>query len=235
MKALIFLTVIGLSTSPLQAQNTDKFRVKSGEEAEKAIPASYKYRYDTFRNGSVSFYGGRSATARLNYNLLVGEMQFIDLTGDTLSLADEQTIQHIKIEENTFYYDPKYGYLEVVAQYPAVKLTLQQSFSTVSKEKKGAYEQSTGASSIKNYNSYASGNTRLQKLDPDGDVLIAREVGYFLVDENNRAHRANKSNVLKLFAKQKKAISTYLDEADIDFDKEEDLRQLLQFCSELNF
>lgn len=231
---LMLLTVIGLNTSLLQAQNTDMFRVKSGEEAEKNIPATYKYRFETFRNGSVSFYNGRSATARLNYNLLLGEMQFIDLTGDTLSLADEQTIQSIKIEEDTFYYDPKYGYLEVVAQYPAVKLTLQQSFSTVSKEKKGAYEQSTGASSIKNYNSYASGTSRLQKLDPDGDVLIAREVAYFLVDRNNRVSRANKSNVLKVFAKQKKAIGTYLDEKDTDFDKEEDIRQLLQFCSELD-
>ncbi len=234
MKALIFLTVIGLATSTLLAQNTDKFRVKSGEEAEKNIPASYKYRYETFRNGSVSFYDGRSATARLNYNVLLGEMQFVDLTGDTLSLADEQAIQHIRIEENTFYLDPKYGYLEVVAQYPAVKLALHQSFATVSKEKKGAYDQSTGASSIKNYNSYASGNTRLQKLEPDGDVLIAREVTYFLVDENKRVFRANKSNVLKIFSKHKKAVSTYLDEKDVDFDKEEDIRQLLQFCSELD-
>ena len=228
------MAITGLATSTLLAQNTNKFRVKSGEEAEKAIPATYKYRYETFRNGSVSFYDGRSATARLNYNVLLGEMQFIDLTGDTLSLADEQTIQHIKIGENTFYYDPKYGYLEVVAAYPAVKLALHQSFATISKEKKGAYDQSTGTSSIKNYNSYASGNTRLQKLEPDGDVLIAREVTYFLVDENRRVFQANKSNVLKLFAKHKKAISTYLEEKDVDFDKEEDIRQLLQFCNEID-
>lgn len=234
MKTLLFLAMMGLSICLLRAQDVDLFRIKAGETVEEAIPVVHQYRYETFRNGSVSFYNGSSATARLNYNLLLGEMQFIDITGDTLSLVDEHTIQHIRIGENTFYYDPKYGYLEVIAQYPAVKLLMQSSFSTVLKEKKGAYGQSTGTSSIKNYNSYTAANSRLQKLNPNEEILIAREVAYFLADHNQRIHRAGKSALMKLFAPQKKTINTYLDEEDIDFDKEEDLRQLLQFCSELN-
>ena len=234
MKTLLFLAVMGLSAYPLRAQDADLFRIKAGDAVEEAIPRVHQYRYETFRNGSVSFYNGKTATARLNYNLLLGEMQFIDITGDTLSLAEEHTIQHIRIGENTFYVDPKHGYLEVIAQYPTVKLGMQPSFSTVLKEKKGAYGQSTGTSSIKNYNSYTAANSRLQKLNPNEDVLIAKEVAYFLIDHNQRIHRANKSALMKLFAQQKKAISTYLDKEDIDFDKEEDLRKLLQYCSALN-
>ena len=235
MKILLFLAMMGLGSYPLLAQDADMFRIKAGEAVEEAIPVVHQYRYENFHNGSVFFYNGSPATARLNYNLLLGEMQFIDISGDTLSLADEHIIEHIRIGENTFYYDPKYGYLEVIAQYPMVKLLVQQSFSTVLKEKKGAYGQSTGTSSIKNYNSYTAANSRLQKLNPNEDVLIAREIAYFLADHNQRIHRAGKSTFMKLFAQQKKTISTYLDEEDINFDKEEDLRQLLQFCSKLNF
>lgn len=234
MKALIFLVAVELSTGALLAQDADVFRVKSGNKAEEVVPVALKYRYETFRTGSVSYYNGRTATARLNYNILLGEMQFIDITGDTLSLADEHIIQHIKIGENAFYYDPRYGYLELVAEYPKVKLSIQQSFSTVLKEKKGAYEQSTGVSSIRNYSAYSTGNSQVHRLQSNEDYLIGKDINYFLIDHNNYVHRANKSALKKLFAQQKKAIATYLNEEKIDFDKEEDLRRLLQYCTEIS-
>ena len=234
MKGAVFLAVMGFSACSLLAQDADLFRVKSGETVEETIPVVQQYRYATFRNGNVSFYNGSTATARLNYNILLGEMQFIDITGDTLSLAEEHTIRYIRIGENTFYYDPRYGYVEVVAEYPAVRLGRQPSFLAVLKEKKSAYGQSTGVSSIRSYNSYATGNSRLQKLDPKGDVLVAKQVTYFLVDHNHRIHRASKSSLMKLFSHQKRAIGDYLKAEAIDFDQEEDLRQLLQFCSALD-
>ena len=40
---------------------------------------------------------GVSGAGQLNYNRLLGEMQFIDPKGDTMALADEQNVAHVTI------------------------------------------------------------------------------------------------------------------------------------------
>ncbi len=215
------------------AQGNERYRIGADEEIEKAIPPNERYRYPNFRQGDVHFQNGTKASARLNYNLLLEEMQFIDITKDTMALADEHLIKQINIGDEDFYYDENSGFVEIMAEYSPVKLAIHQKFTTINAEKMGAYEQSSAVSSIKTYKSYTSGSGQRQNLKLKGDVVLAIESTFYLVDQNNRVYKANKSALRKIFPEQKQAIQDYIKEEAIDFGDEEDLRKLLQYCNEL--
>lgn len=223
-----------LAISHLQAQENKLFKIKAGEDIQRSLPFTDKYRYPQFKIGGVAFLNGGTTPARLNYSLLLGEMHFISPAGDTLSLANESTIKWVQLGNDYFYYSPDYGYLEIIHDLPTVKLAIKQIFRVASVEKVGAYQQSSGVSSIKNYSILATGNSSVKRLEAKGDVVLSKEKFYFFIDQNNRFYKATKSNLLKIFVKNKRAIESYIKEESIDFTNEENLKKLLQYCSQFS-
>jgi hypothetical protein len=233
MKKLGWSIMIMLGGSGLaQAQQSPtSFRVKSGGDALKVIPAQHQYRYPAFQKGKVVYMNGSFAEAPFNYNLLLGEVQFINPKGDTLALDGEATLHSVLIGDNPFIFSQDNGFLEVVANYNIVSLGKSQNLELAGAEKEGAYNQSSGASSIRTKSSYVGNNSKGYKLEQKGDVVFTEKVSYFLIDQRNQFYPANKSNVLKMFPKHRKAITAYLKEHSLDFKKEEELKELLRFCA----
>lgn len=244
MKTILPIIGIGLLTcGTALAQTPSVIRVKGGAGGEKSVPVADRYRYDQFYAGKVLFQNGTSAVARFNYNVLLGEMQFIDSRGDTLALANEPIVRMVGVDnpgtsaqpsrQDVFWYDPKAGYLEIITDYDVAKLAVKQGLKTVKKERRGGYEQSSGASAITTYQFYSGGNTSISKLDSKGDLLLIKDKTYFIIDQNNRFYPATKASVLKLFGKHREQVTTYLTTETIDFNQEKDLQKLLNYCSEL--
>jgi hypothetical protein len=236
MKKLTWLIImLFVGNGAVQAQQSPtSFRVKSGEDALKVIPAQHQYRYPEFQKGKVVYMNGSFAEAPFNYNLLLGEVQFINPKGDTLAIDGEATLHSVLIGEIPFIYSQNNGFLEVAADYNAVQLGKSQNLEFAGAEKEGAYSQSSGASSIRAKSSYVGNNSKGYKLEQKGDVVFSKKVSYFLIDQRNQFYPANKSNVLKVFPKHRKAITAYLKEHSLDFNKEEDLKELLRFCTTLD-
>jgi hypothetical protein len=234
MKTILLLAGACLASGlTASAQADGPIRVKAGEEVGNAIPVGQRYRYEGFRPGSIKYLSGTVSNGRLNYNLLLGEMQFIDPKGDTLSLAGEITLDHVRVGDDLFYYDPENAYLEVVADFNPVKLARKQMLVMAGNEKEGGYGQSTGTGAIKNYSSYATQNSQLLRFKPKGDLLFNREETFFIVDGNKRAHKARRAGILKVYGRHKKAVEQYLKEQPVDFGQEADLKKLLGFCAQL--
>ena len=247
MKKAIMVVGIAVGASihlPGQAQSPDVIRIKGGAGGEKAIPVGDRYWYSQFRPGRVMYVNGSSAGARLNYNVILGEMQFIDSRGDTLALADESTLRLISIgnpapaadkslREDLFVYDQKNGYLQILTDYNGIKLAEKRGLRMAKSEKQGGYGQSSGSSAITTYQFYSPGSTSVSKLDGQGDLVLIKDKMYFIVDKNNRSYPASKASVLKLFSKHREQITTYLTTESVDFRQENDLKKLLQYCNEL--
>ena len=92
---------------------------------------------------------------------------------------------------------------------------------------------SSGASSIKTYSSYPTCNGSTAQLEMKGDVVFSRQQIYYFINQNNLTFPASRKSILKLFPKQKSAVEKYLDEHPVQFNQEEDLRALLEFCAGL--
>jgi hypothetical protein len=234
MKKIILCIVIMLSGGSLvQAQTAREFKVKDGEAAADAIPALSLYRYPAFQPGQVVYTNGKFSAATFNYNLLLGEVQFVNRRGDTLTLGGEPTLLFVTIGESTFVYSPDEGYAEVVAAYGNVRLGRRQKLESAGTERVGAYNQSTRAAAIESKSSYLSSSGRRLNLSARGAEVFSEEVSFFLVDETNRFHRATKSSVSRLFPNHKKDIYSYIKEHSLHLSREQDLKQLLQFCAAL--
>jgi len=215
----------------LYAQDDDTYRIKGNQEIYEALPKAAQYRYETFQSGTVSFYNGKSSSGKLNYNILLDDVQFVDRARDTLSIANPETIKQVRIGDDTFYYDVEHGYVEVLEEYLGVKLALHQEFIPRNRENTGAFDQATETSSVRNYTAL---NTTggMNKLTVKGDLLISQKATYLLLDKNQRVVRLNRNGVLRVFKPEKKKINAYIKENNINFNRLEDIKTLLEFCSE---
>ncbi|TAG70414.1 MAG: hypothetical protein EAZ26_06110 [Runella slithyformis] len=222
-----------MAANTLLAQEPVTFRIKADADLKYAIPVASRYRYPQFKDGTVSFLNGSSVNAKLNYNFLLGEVQFIGNVRDTLSLANEQTIKKIQIGENEFYFDITHRYVEAITNNPKAQLVVKAMFKVGAVEKLAAMGKSSATSSIKEVNNISNSNSSMQKLTSKGDVILSKEKTYFLMDANNRFYKTNKSGFLKLFSDHKKEVEAYLKTESIDFNEEESLKKLLSFCNSL--
>ncbi|GAB2556093.1 hypothetical protein GCM10027190_02690 [Spirosoma areae] len=236
---MLFIVGMGFASAcAVLAQAPDVIRIKGGVGGEKAVPFTKRYRYNQFQPGKLLYQNKTVAAALFNYNILLGEMQFIDSSGDTLALASEPVVRLVSIggatsPENVFWYDPKNGYLEIMAEYSTVNLAIKQGLKMARSERQGGYEQSTGTSSIREYQSYSSGSTSVNRLDAKGDLLLIKDRTYFLIDQNGRSYPANRAAVVKLFGKHREQVTAYLAREPVDFKQIDDLKKLLRYCSEL--
>ncbi|GAB3495950.1 hypothetical protein GCM10027341_14020 [Spirosoma knui] len=239
MKTKLLLISIGIMAHGTNwAQTSPVIRIKGGAEGVKAIPFADRYRYDQFREGKVVYQNGTAAAARLNYHILLGEMQFINPNGDTLALVDDPVVRLIGIngptaQQDLFVYDRLKGYIEVVADDNGYKLGMKQGIKTVKNEKRGGYDQSSGVSAITNYQFSVSSNASIAKLDAKGDLLLIKDKTYFLIDPNGRSYPINRASLLKVFNKHRQQVAAYLDNEAINFREEADLKKMLHYCSGL--
>lgn len=210
------------------AQPSEVIRIKTGEQ----IPVHEKYLYRQFAPGTVYLRNGQTPTVRLNNHLMLNEIQFIAPAGDTLTLAQLHTISKVVLNGDTFVFDQNSMPLRVLHEYEVVKLAVNQSLQVANVDKEGAYGQSSGLSSITAYSSYPVPGGAIAKLEMKGDVVYSQLRSYYLINQNGLSFPASRKSILKLFPRQKSAINDYLQKTPVQFNSPDDLRRLLEFCSE---
>ncbi|MEP7318602.1 MAG: hypothetical protein ABI921_07665 [Panacibacter sp.] len=228
--ALLGIVFCVMSACAVYSQAEQKIRVHAGEDLMKAISDYGAYRFESFTTGMLFYKYRKNSTAKFNYHLLTGEMRFIDPGGDTLAIANPDQVSYINISGSLFYYD--HGYLEVIADYDSLQLAVQQKI-TVDYEKIGAYGQTNTSSAIDNNKTY-SDRFNTYSLTINQDAVVRKNFRWFIVDETGKSTAATKSNILKLFDAHKTEINDFIKTNDLKFNKEEDLKKLLRFCTGLH-
>jgi hypothetical protein len=224
MNKNIWLTAILLVSFliSLKAQVYDKKTVHAGQSL---AEVSY-YLFPSFRDAKVQFKKGGELVSKLNFNLLICQMQFIDPKGDTLNLARPDDIDEIDFDSTSFFYNE--GYYQVLADIDGTRLAVLRKVS---------YEPiKIGALGLRNHSGtgteeegsfvHKSGDKELNE-----DVDITKETTFFLIAGNGEIIRANRSGFLKVFSKNSQSIKTYIKENKPDFNKESDLKKLFRFCT----
>src|SRR5437016_6079067 len=115
----------------VRAQIKKTITVKAGSSIAETLTPEDIYRYPEFTYGIAHLRDGKVLGAKLNYNLLIQDMQFITPKGDTLSVISE-TLDYITINRDTFYFDNRY--MELYLGHPRIKLALVQWIRMTEKE-----------------------------------------------------------------------------------------------------
>ncbi len=241
VKHLILLVTFILLAISVSAQENQHFIVRPGDIIIDRIPLTNRYRFEQFRRARAHFVNNATASGHLNYNLLYGEMQFIDPTDDTVSLANEQMLEKISFEDTDYIFDPENNrYLEVLAGDQHIRLTRHLRMRLLEHDVK----------SMDGYVSTLNPNLSRAVYDLDNRVhqttlreffesraqhpmLFSTHEVYYFVDKNNVAWPVKKSSLHRIFPDHRREISDYLSNHTIDFTSKEDLIQLISFCNQL--
>jgi len=204
--------------------------IKAGTSFNESVSIANLYEYPQFVYGKVFFRQGDSTVARLNYQRLSDEMQFIDFKGDTLNITYAGTIKFFLINNDLFYFDD--GYVKLIKDNNTIKLASKQTLRVSGRNKIGAYDMASPTSAINSYSSLIDQKT-IYKLIPREDIILTKKTEYYFGDKYNHFVLANKKNLLRLYSKHDGALTAYLKENNVDFNNREDLEKILQYLRNL--
>ncbi len=235
MKHLKHITAMVLILVPycVNAQNREVVQAVSGEDLAKKVSYHIQYLFPEFTDGNVYYTGQPRGAGKMNYNMLLGEMQFIDTDRTVYSLSNVQDVIMVTIDNHKFYPFNDKEFVEELLTTDKIQLQVRRKGKTIPRSKEGAYGIQTSTSSVTTYNS-VNLNDQTHQLTVKENVMITVDNFYYLVSVNNkRILVKNQKTFTKLFPLNKAQIETYIKEHNIRFDDENDLKNLVEYCSKL--
>jgi hypothetical protein len=216
----------------IKAQENKRFTVKPGESVDDVLTADQIFRYAEFFQGKVLFFDGTYIEALLNYNRLLGEMEFITNKGDTMSIGNTGDIDVIILPQDSFYFHG--GYLERIAGDGNIMLLVNNYTRLVNVKKQGAYGLTSSSGDINSYSYFNSAKFgRRTDLKVQEEMIFSFETDYFFMDKDSKYAPAKKNTLLKLLPAYREEINEYLKKENIDFKKPDSLTALTKYLTEL--
>ena len=218
----------------VSAQNRQIVEAASGEDLTKIVSAQFQFLFPEFTDGDVFFAGSPKGSGKLNYNMLLGEMQFME-KDRVLALANVKDVTVVNIDNRKFYpFSGGKEFTEEIMTADKVKLHVRRKGNATQHSKKGAYGTSSSTSSITSYSSLYSDNQQYN-LAVVENTLITLNNFYYLVGSNNKYVLIKNSKAFtKLFPAYRAQIDAFVKEHKTRFNNEADLKALLDYCSKLN-
>ena len=227
-KATSIICYILFLTTCLSAQKKERFTVMAGTKVEDCIPFQQMYRYPEFTEGKVFFKNGAHSGSKLNYNFLLGEMQYIQAK-DTLSIANEKDISLVTVAGDTFYFDN--GYLELISG-GQIKVCLKQFFELIETVKKDSYGSAGSGSATDSYSTLQTPGKNYN-LVINHDRIFEKTLKYYMATPTSGFVFFNKKQVMQLFPQKKDAIQNYLKSNKVDFNSRNDLLRFADYLRTL--
>lgn len=219
----LFLTVF------LFAQKDELITVKAGNKILDYFPVSERYLYPEFTVGRVVLKNGLYSERRLNYNFLLGEMEFIQAS-DTLSIINKKDINYIAVVQDTFYYDK--GYIRQMTEGPMI-VGLKEQIELKEIQNKDSYGIASSASSTTSFGSMPlDGN--FYKLTANQDMIFQRTRQFYIEVTEKGFILINRKNLLETFPANEDKIKSFLKSNKVKFNSSDDILSLTGFLRTLN-
>lgn len=228
MQRLLYTAMFALVLVNVSAQDNNQYLVKAGEIPEKAIPNEVIYALPAFKEGSAILRNGAKSNHRFNYNCLLDELQFLTVTGDTLSIAEPELLQKVLIDSTTYYFQK--GYLKQLIRDGKFTLAVNERLLQADSKKQAAYGGSSSTSAIDNYSNIYGGG-RMFKLEVKRDYYFRKVQHFFLGNVYDQFIRADKRGFYELFPGKRTQIGDYIKQQKINFNDQGDVKKLFLFCT----
>lgn len=230
MKHLLLLsTALVVVLIQAGAQVRKSYTVKPGEKPLDVLPKDAVYLYPAFKEGNVTFRDKNVSTAMLNYNCLIGEIQFIGNKGDTMSLADEKNIASVVMDKDTFFYAGTW--VKKMADVKDARFAVRKVLGISNHQKVGAMGGVT-SSSTTSYDRLLS-SQGIKELVLREYVTFSEYNYFFIGDAYNHFKPLTKKNLMNMYAKQQGAVEKFISDQSINFLNEEDVKKLVTFLQGL--
>jgi hypothetical protein len=227
---LTIVALIAICTSAFAQKTVQRIEIQGGATAWENF---YKqiYSYPSFEPGVVEYKNGQRFAGSLNYNKVIGAIQFLDEKGDTLAISNEESIQLITIGNDEFFYLAPECFQEV-RDGGKFKLVKNERIRIADKQKVGGLGIANSTGTIESIDRLDTRSTYNQ-IDINEKLLLNKTTKYYLETDKNGLVPASKKNILSMFPKHEEVIREYIKKNQIDFNREDHLAELTGYISQL--
>lgn len=228
--SLTLFAFILLLTSIEAQKSIERIEIKGGSSAWENFFKEI-YLYPDFQKGTVEYKNGRAFAGKLNYNKVLGTIQFIDEKDDTLSMNNEESIKGIKIGDHEFFYISPDCY-EELKDGGRFKLVKNERIRIADKQKIGGLGISNSTGTIESVDRIDTRMTYNQ-IDINEKLLLSKTIKFYLETDDRVLVPASKKNILGMFPNHEEIIKEYIRKNNIDFSREDHLAELTGYLSNL--
>lgn len=189
-----------------------------------------EYLFDQFKQGKLRSKLGNTYDASFNYDLIGQRFMFVSTDSTILEIANPEEMSFVYIEGRIFEHIKGSTFYERLNIGNSI-LYIQRKAKPTSKGKIGAYgvtSQSTTISSISSINDVGP----TLKLNIAEKYEIKHETLYYLKRKNSLKRFYSDNTLAKLFNGHKDDIKEYVKENNIDFNNIEDIKTVIEYCSQ---
>lgn len=229
MKKCLSIIGVGLFIfSCLHGQYYKTITVKAGTRIIEKFPPDVRYLYPQFTDGQVFMKTGGISTNILNYNILLGEIEFLQ-SADTMIISKKKELSYVTVAQDTFIY--RNGYLQVIHSGP-IKVCVRDKIKLKEVVKTGAMGQPNRNSQVDSFNSMSlEGN--FQQLIPAEDLVFQRSLEFYILTSSGELIEFRKKNVFNLFPDREPEIQKYLKSNKVNFEMKVDILRFADFLAGL--
>jgi len=170
---------------------------------------------------------GAISSSKLNFNLLLGEMEFVSDNRDTLMIARKKDLNIVTVAQDTFIY--RSGYLKLIHS-GTVKVLVRDKYKLTDIVKKGAMGAPNRNSAIDSYTAIPT-DKQLLTLVPSEDLVFRRTLEFYIMSDEGDLIEFRKKNIMELYTANENEIQKFLKANKIDFEEQVDLIKLADFLA----
>ncbi|MGM9776294.1 MAG: hypothetical protein ACI3ZG_05955 [Candidatus Coprenecus sp.] len=207
-----------------------KISIRSRDNIIHKLPDSICYMMPQFTKADIVYTSGKQFSAVVNICNVDNSVRFINRDGDTLLMANANSVQYITTPEALYTRINDY-FIRNIAMSGKISLGIRNLFRIDVEQT----ELSGGGIGLPKTSTARTASNLETDYNVDKDV--AREVEWeikseFILSDSQKRYPCKRSSFEKLFPSKKKEIKEYVKQNKIDFDKKEDLILLFKFCVE---
>lgn len=226
---IITVCAILLFASAAAQTSTQRLYIKGGSNARENFMKEM-FKYPSFEPGIVEYKNGQRYKSNMNYNKVLGTVQFIDENGDTLSIANEESVKIINIGNDVYVYVP--NCLLSMKKTDKVSIYKNEMVRIADKLKTGGYGIPNSTGTIQSFD-IVDTRVNFNKIEINESLLVSKVTTYYLENDKGEIFEASKKNVLDLYPNHNQTIKSFIKSHNLDFSKEEHLLKLTDFLSKL--
>lgn len=229
-KNLLFLGCLAfVYVSAFTQTSTERIYIKGGNSAWENFMKEI-YMYPVFEKGIVEYKNGQRFKSVMNYNKVLGTIEFIDEKGDTLSMTGEETIRSISIGDDVYKFNP----LCVVTVKANENVTLykREVVRIADKLKTGGYGIPNSTGTIESIDRIDT-RVNYNQIELNESLLISKATTFYIENRKGEILPASRKNILNLYPKHEEAIRAHIKAKALDLNNEDALVELADFISKL--
>jgi hypothetical protein len=224
---LVFFAIF-LFAIQLSSQESDMIVVNAGTLIKSVFPPAIRYRYPEFTEGLAVMKNGNVTKDRFNYNLLLGNMEFIK-DRDTLSIVNKKDLKLITLGIDTFYYFN--GYLELIRS-GTPRVYLKQLIALKEVRKTGAFGTTARSAAVDSH-TYLATSGNITELRPEEDWVFQKTHEYYFSSGERPFVLFTRKNAIRSAPGHKQEIMKFIKDEKISFGSRDDLLKFAEYLGSL--